>query len=140
MGEYIPNEVLENKTVVRKYRELLQVVWPRTDAEERKQIRKASSHIIKLPVSFLAVICFIRFAFAAYMDDIENRIVGDACDMTQFLCYIDICFEWSKSPEGRSFWERENRFLGKCFGDPDSIYEAQNNLFKALIDGGVRKL
>ena len=41
MGEYIPNEVLENKTVVRKYRELLQVVWPRTDAEERKQIRKA---------------------------------------------------------------------------------------------------
>jgi GTP pyrophosphokinase len=41
MGEYIPNEVLENKTVVRKYRELLQVVWPRTEAEERKQIRKA---------------------------------------------------------------------------------------------------
>ena len=41
MGEYIPNEQLENQTVVRKYRELLQVVWPRTDAEERKQIRKA---------------------------------------------------------------------------------------------------
>ena len=41
MGEYIPNEQLENQTVVRKYRELLEVVWPRTDAEERKQIRKA---------------------------------------------------------------------------------------------------
>lgn len=41
MGEYIPDEQLENQTVVRKYRELLQVVWPRTDAEERKQIRKA---------------------------------------------------------------------------------------------------
>ena len=41
MEEYIPNEELENQTVVRKYRELLQVVWPRTDAEERKQIRKA---------------------------------------------------------------------------------------------------
>lgn len=41
MGEYIPDEQLENRTVVRKYRELLQVVWPRTDAEERKQIRKA---------------------------------------------------------------------------------------------------
>ena len=41
MGGYIPNEQLENQTVVRKYRELLQVVWPRTDAEERKQIRKA---------------------------------------------------------------------------------------------------
>ena len=41
MEEYIPNEELENKTVVRKYRELLQVVYPRTTAEERKQIRKA---------------------------------------------------------------------------------------------------
>jgi len=41
MGEYIPDEQLENQTVVRKYRELLQVVWPRTNAEERKQIRKA---------------------------------------------------------------------------------------------------
>ena len=41
MGGYIPNKQLENQTVVRKYRELLQVVWPRTDAEERKQIRKA---------------------------------------------------------------------------------------------------
>ena len=41
MGEYIPNEELENRTVVRKYRELLQVVWSRTDSEERKQIRKA---------------------------------------------------------------------------------------------------
>ena len=41
MEEYIPNEELENKTVVRKYRELLRVVYPRTTAEERKQIRKA---------------------------------------------------------------------------------------------------
>ena len=41
MGEYIPNEQLENQTVVRKYRELLQVVYPRTTVEERKQIRKA---------------------------------------------------------------------------------------------------
>lgn len=41
MGEYIPNEILENQTVVRKYRELLQVIYPRTTAEERKQIRKA---------------------------------------------------------------------------------------------------
>jgi len=41
MGEYIPDEYLENKTVVRKYRELLEVIYPRTDAEERKQIRKA---------------------------------------------------------------------------------------------------
>jgi len=41
MGDYIPNEYLENQTVVRKYRELLQVIYPRTTAEERKQIRKA---------------------------------------------------------------------------------------------------
>lgn len=75
----------------------------------------------------------------AYMDDIENRIVGDACDMTQFLCYIDICFEWSKAPEGRTFWESENRFLNKCFDYPNSVDEAQKNLFNALIDGKVRK-
>lgn len=41
MGEYIPNEYLENKMVVRKYSELLHVVYHRTNAEERKQIRKA---------------------------------------------------------------------------------------------------
>ena len=41
MEEYIPNEELENRTVVRKYSELLHVVYPRTTAEERKQIRKA---------------------------------------------------------------------------------------------------
>ena len=41
MGEYVPNEQLENQTVGRKYRELLQVVYPRTTVEERKQIRKA---------------------------------------------------------------------------------------------------
>lgn len=41
MGDYIPNEYLENKTVVRKYSELLHVVYPRTTVEERKQIRKA---------------------------------------------------------------------------------------------------
>ncbi len=41
MEEYIPNAQLENQTVVRKYRELLQVVYPRTTVEDRKQIRKA---------------------------------------------------------------------------------------------------
>lgn len=41
MGEYIPNEYEENRTVVRKYRELVRVMWPRADKEERKQIRKA---------------------------------------------------------------------------------------------------
>ena len=41
MPDYVPNEVLENKTVVRKYRELLTVLWPKTDVEERKNIRKA---------------------------------------------------------------------------------------------------
>lgn len=41
MGEYIPNEYLENKTIVRKYSELLHIIYPRTTAEERKQIRKA---------------------------------------------------------------------------------------------------
>ncbi len=39
--EYIPNEVLENKTIVKKYRELLTVAYPRTTPEERKNIRKA---------------------------------------------------------------------------------------------------
>ncbi|MCQ2277079.1 MAG: RelA/SpoT family protein [Bacteroidales bacterium] len=39
--EYIPNEYLENKTIVRKYRELLTVVYPKTNSEERKNIRKA---------------------------------------------------------------------------------------------------
>ena len=41
MEVYVPNEELENQTVVRKYSELLHVVYPRTTAEERKQIRKA---------------------------------------------------------------------------------------------------
>lgn len=41
MGDYIPNEYLENKTVVRKYSELMHVIYPRTTVEERKQIRKA---------------------------------------------------------------------------------------------------
>ena len=41
MEEYVPNEELENKTVVRKYSELLHVVYSRTTVEERKQIRKA---------------------------------------------------------------------------------------------------
>lgn len=38
---YIPNEELERKTIIRKYRELLQVVYPKTDNNDRKAIRKA---------------------------------------------------------------------------------------------------
>ena len=38
---YIPNEELERKTIIRKYRELLQVVYPKTDVNDRKAIRKA---------------------------------------------------------------------------------------------------
>ncbi|MCQ2285099.1 MAG: RelA/SpoT family protein, partial [Bacteroidales bacterium] len=38
---YIPNEVLEKKMIIRKYRELLRVAYPKTDVEERKAIRKA---------------------------------------------------------------------------------------------------
>lgn len=38
---YIPNEQEENRTIVRKYRELLTVVYPKTNKEERKSIRKA---------------------------------------------------------------------------------------------------
>lgn len=41
MSNYIPNEVLENKTIVRKYRELLKAVYAKTDNESRKDIRKA---------------------------------------------------------------------------------------------------
>lgn len=76
----------------------------------------------------------------AYMNDIENRVADDVCDMTQFLCYIDICFEWAKSPEGRAFWESENRFLSKYFCRNVSVDIAQNNLFNALINSEVRKL
>lgn len=39
--EYIPNEIAENKAIVRKYRELLTVVYPKTHNAERKAIRKA---------------------------------------------------------------------------------------------------
>ncbi len=39
--DYIPNEVLENKTIVNKYRELMRVICKKTTAEERKSIRKA---------------------------------------------------------------------------------------------------
>lgn len=39
--DYIPNEVLENKIIVKKYRELMTVVYPKTTVEERKNIRKA---------------------------------------------------------------------------------------------------
>jgi GTP pyrophosphokinase len=38
---YIVNEQEENRTIVRKYRELLTVVYPKTDKDERKAIRKA---------------------------------------------------------------------------------------------------
>lgn len=38
---YVPNETLERKTIVRKYRELLTVVYHKTDEEDRKLIRKA---------------------------------------------------------------------------------------------------
>ena len=38
---YIPDEVLENKTIVRKYRELLNVLYHKTNEEQRKLIRKA---------------------------------------------------------------------------------------------------
>ena len=38
---YIPDEALENKTIVRKYRELLTVLYHKTNEEQRKQIRKA---------------------------------------------------------------------------------------------------
>lgn len=41
MSNYIPNEVLENKTIVRKYHELYKTVYPKTDSESRKNIRKA---------------------------------------------------------------------------------------------------
>ncbi|MBR4786715.1 MAG: bifunctional (p)ppGpp synthetase/guanosine-3',5'-bis(diphosphate) 3'-pyrophosphohydrolase [Bacteroidales bacterium] len=38
---YIINEQEENRAIVRKYRELLTVVYPKTDKDERKAIRKA---------------------------------------------------------------------------------------------------
>lgn len=38
---YIPNEAQENKTIVRKYRELLTAMYPKTNSEERKLIHKA---------------------------------------------------------------------------------------------------
>ena len=38
---YIPDEILENKMVVRKYRQLLSVLYHKTNDEQRKQIRKA---------------------------------------------------------------------------------------------------
>ncbi len=38
---YIVNEQEENRAIVRKYRELLTVVYPKTDKDERKAIRKA---------------------------------------------------------------------------------------------------
>ncbi|MBO4489250.1 MAG: bifunctional (p)ppGpp synthetase/guanosine-3',5'-bis(diphosphate) 3'-pyrophosphohydrolase [Bacteroidales bacterium] len=38
---YVPNEELENKTIVRKYYELLEVVYHRTTPADRKLIRKA---------------------------------------------------------------------------------------------------
>lgn len=39
--EYVPNEELERKTIIRKYRELLSVVYHKTTADSRKAIRKA---------------------------------------------------------------------------------------------------
>ncbi len=38
---YIPDEILENKTIVRKYRQLLTVLYHKTNEEQRKLIRKA---------------------------------------------------------------------------------------------------
>ncbi len=38
---YVPNEILERKTIVRNYRELLTVLYHKTDEEDRKSIRKA---------------------------------------------------------------------------------------------------
>lgn len=38
---YIPDEALENKEIVRKYRELLSVLYHKTNDEQRKLIRKA---------------------------------------------------------------------------------------------------
>lgn len=40
-SEYIPNETLERRTIIRKYRELLTVLYPKTNSEDRKSIRKA---------------------------------------------------------------------------------------------------
>lgn len=39
--EYVPDEELENKMIVRKYRELLTVLYHKTSEENRKLIRKA---------------------------------------------------------------------------------------------------
>lgn len=41
MSDYIPNETLEARTIVKKYRELLTVIYPKTTVEERKTMRKA---------------------------------------------------------------------------------------------------
>jgi len=41
MSNYIPNETLEARTIVKKYRELLTVIYPKTTNEERKTVRKA---------------------------------------------------------------------------------------------------
>ena len=38
---YIPDEVLENKTIVRKYHQLLTVLYHKTNEDQRKLIRKA---------------------------------------------------------------------------------------------------
>ncbi len=41
MGIYIPNAELERKTILKKYRELLELMWNKTTSEQRKTIHKA---------------------------------------------------------------------------------------------------
>ena len=41
MGIYIPNPELERKTILKKYREILELMWDKTTPEQRKTIHKA---------------------------------------------------------------------------------------------------
>lgn len=38
---YIPNEELERKAIIRKYKELMKVLYPKTSIEDRKAVRRA---------------------------------------------------------------------------------------------------
>lgn len=41
MGVYIPNQELERKTILKKYREILDLMWDKTTQEQRDMIHKA---------------------------------------------------------------------------------------------------
>ena len=59
-------------------------------------------------------------------------------DLPGFLSFIDVCFDWDNTPEGRAFWLNEFNVLNRCFRGIITNLDRQVRIKRMVIHENVR--